>query len=310
MVTAEADASIKRGLDYLASRQNQEGSFGGSGYSRNIAVCGLAGLSFLSQGSTPGRGPYGAEIRRCVEYTLSHAQPSGFITVAQSSSHGPMYEHGFATLFLAEVYGMSEKDELHDKLVRAVQLIVNTQNDEGGWRYLPVKDDADISVTICQVMALRAAKNAGIAVPSATIDRCVDYVKRCQNGDGGFRYTLSAGESAFPRSAAGIVALFNAGIYQGKEIDQGLDYLTDFAPGKGYRNREGHYFYGHYYAAQAMWQAGGDHWESWYPAIREELLASQEKNGSWMDSICPEYGTAMATIVLQMPNNALPIFQR
>jgi hypothetical protein len=37
-------------------------------------------------------------------------------------------------------------------------------NDEAGWRYSPHRSDADISVTIMQVMALRAAKNAGFNV--------------------------------------------------------------------------------------------------------------------------------------------------
>jgi hypothetical protein len=75
-----------------------------------------------------------------------------------------------------------------------------------------------------------------------------------------------------------------------------------------------HYFYGHYYAAQAMWTAGSPYWEEWYPAIRDELLKHpdrQEKTGCWMDQrICNDYGTAMACIILQIPNNYLPILQK
>ena len=75
--------------------------------------------------------------------------------------------------------------------------------------------------------------------------------------------------------------------------------------------RFSHYFYGHYYAAQAMWIRGGADWNTWYPAIRDELVRRQNSaSGFWPDSICPEYGTAMALIILQMPNNYLPIFQR
>jgi hypothetical protein len=221
-----------------------------------------------------------------------------------------MYGHGFATLFLAEAYGMSMRPDLRDKLTRAVDLIVDTQNSEGGWRYQPQRLDADISVTICQVMALRAARNAGLHVPHETIERCVAYVKRSQNADGGFMYMSTGGQSAFPRSAAGVVALFSAGIYEGPEVDKGLAYLMENLPRGGPFNRENHYFYGHYYAVQAMWHAGGEYWQTWYPAIREELLARQREDGSWLDSICPEYGTAMACIILQMPNNYLPIFQR
>jgi prenyltransferase beta subunit len=310
LVTPEADRASGRGLTLLAAQQHDDGSFGSGGFARDVAVCGLAGMAFMAGGSTPGRGPYGTNVERCVEYILENTQESGFINVAGSGSHGPMYGHGFATLFLAEVYGMTQRTDVREKLAKAVALIQNTQNADGGWRYQPVRRDADISVTICQVMALRAARNAGIFVSHDTIDKCVQYVKRSQNADGGFMYMIQGGQSAFPRSAAGVVALYSAGIYEGPEIDKGLKYLMESIPRGGVFNRESHYFYGHYYAVQAMWHAGGDHWGRWYPAIRDELIVRQRDDGSWMDSICPEYGTAMACIVLQMPNNYLPIFQR
>lgn len=310
-VTVPTQKGINQSLAWLARRQNDDGSLGSGGYSRNVAVCALAGMSFMASGSTPGRGPYGENVNRCVDYILANTQEqSGFITADGSTSHGPMYGHGFATLFLAEAYGMSWRMETGEKLTQAVGLIVDTQNKEGGWRYLPEKKDADISVTVCQVMALRAARNAGIFVPPETIDAAVDYVKRSQNPDGGFMYMIEGGPSAFPRSAAGVVALYSAGIYEGDEITKGLDYLMEHLPRANRFDREAHYFYGHYYAVQAMWHAGGDRWRAWYPAIREELLARQRDDGSWLDTICPEYGTAMAALVLQMPNNYLPIFQR
>ena len=309
-VTPETQQAIDLGLNYLAGQQQEDGAFGTGGYSRNVAVCSLAGMAFISSGSTDGRGPYGAEVGRCLDFVLANAQDDGFINVPGSSSHGPMYGHGFATLFLAEAYGTSPRAELRPKLAKAVELIISTQNSEGGWRYLPQRRDADISVTVCQIMALRAARNAGLFVPRQTVDRCIEYVKKSQNADGGFMYMLQSGQSAFPRSAAGVVALFSAGIYEGPEIEKGLAYLMEHLPRGNAFSRESHYFYGHYYAVQAMWHAGGQYWQQWYPAIRDELLARQRADGSWMDSICPEYGTAMACIILQMPNNYLPIFQR
>jgi prenyltransferase beta subunit len=308
--SAAARPAVEKGLKFLASRQLDDGSFSTSGYGQNAAVCALAGMAWLSGGSTPGRGPYGEEVTRVTDFLLDHCQESGFISVAGATSHGPMYEHGFATLFLAEVHGMSPRDDLREKLARAIDLIVRTQNDEGGWRYQPRKADADLSVTICQVMALRAARNAGLRVPNETIDRCVEYVKKCQNADGGFRYMLQNGESAFPRSAAGVVALYSAGIYEGREIERGLAYLEQSLPRGQAIGTDGHFFYGHYYAVQAMWQAGGERWERWYPAIRDALVSRQQPDGSWADPISSEYGTAMATIILQMPDNSVPIFQR
>lgn len=310
MATPAAHRAIALGLGYLASRQNHDGSFGPGGYSQYVGVCGLAGMAFLASGSSPGCGPFGVELERCVQFVLSHAQDSGLISAEDTVSHGPMYGHGFATLFLAEVYGLAPHQELRDKLTRAVQLIVNTQSAEGGWRYQARRSDADLTVTICQMTALRAARNAGIHVPSETTQRCLSYVKRCQNADGGFMYLLSGGPSAFPRSAAGVVALFSAGVHKGKPIQRGLDYLSQFTPRNGRHNDSHHFFYGHYYAVQAMWQAGGERWTKWYPAIRDVLVSRQNDEGAWRSPLGPEYGTAMASIILQMPNSYLPMFQQ
>jgi len=312
LITPEADKAIERGLAYLAARQHDDGSFGSGGYSRNVAVGSLCGMAFMSAGSTPGRGPYGDKVEKTVGFILEHAQESGFITMTSSASHGPMYGHGFATLFLAEAYGMTRRADIRAKLSKAVELIVNTQNAEGGWRYQPQPREADISVTVCQIMALRAARNAGLYVPRETVDRCIDYVKKSQNADGGFMYMIQGGQSGFPRSAAGLVALYSAGIYEGDEITKGLKYLEEFEPSRSTFGRESHFYYGHYYAVQAMWHAGGERWVRWYSAIRDTLvgLQQQRSDGAWPDSICNEYGTAMACLILQMPNNYLPIFQR
>jgi hypothetical protein len=311
MVTPVADRAISRGLEYLAGRQNEDGTFPSSSYGQNVGVCALAGLAFMSEGSTPGRGRYGLNVSRIVDFLLENTQDTGYIFVGGGQeSHGPMYGHGFAALCLAEVYGMTPRSDIREKLAKATQLIINTQNHEGGWRYQPQRNDADLSVTVCEIMALRAARNAGLNVPVGVVERTIDYIKRCQNPDGGFMYMSTGGPSAFPRSAAGIVALYSAGVYEGEEIERGLGYLMQHVPRGDAFNRESHFFYGHYYAVQAMWHAGGEYWRAWYPAIRDLLISRQRDDGSWHDqSISPEYGTAMACIILQMPNNYLPIFQ-
>lgn len=91
-----------------------------------------AGMAFMASGSTPGRGPYD-HVDRCVDL-LRHTEESGFINIEGALTHGPMYGHGFATLFLAEAYGMTMRPAIRPKLSKAVNLIVQTQNSEGGWR--------------------------------------------------------------------------------------------------------------------------------------------------------------------------------
>jgi prenyltransferase beta subunit len=313
LITPTTQQSINRGLEFLANSQNEDGSLGsGSTYRRHVAVTALAGIAFLSAGSTPNRGKYGAHVEKVVQYLLANTDATGLISSPEHRQLNPMYGHGFATLFLAEVYGMTQRADVREKLKLAVNLIVNTQNKEGGWRYFPVRREADISVTVCQIMALRAARNAGIFVPKSTVELCTKYVKSCQNADGGFMYQkLTNQQSIWPRTAAGLVALYSAGIYEGKEIEGGLKFLTSHMPRGELFRLEAFYFYGHYYAVQAMWHAGGQYWRDWYPAIRDEMLGRQSQDGSWPDiTVNSEYGTAMACIVLQMPNNYLPIFQR
>lgn len=310
--TAQAKRAVSAGLGYLASRQSDNGSFGTGAYRNNLAVCGLTGMAFLSSGYLPGRGKHGEHLDRCINYVLANCHDSGYINADQSNTRGPMYEHGFATLFLAEVYGNAQASELRPKLVKAVQLIVKTQNDGGGWRYKPERGEDDVSVTVCQVMALRAAHNAGIFLPPDTIERAIGYIQRCQNDDGGFRYVdTTPGESAFPRSAAAVVAFNCAGIYESEDLTRGLDYLMQFPPRANDRGERSYYFYGHYYAVQAMWHARGRYWQTWYPTIRDVLIKSQRrKDGAWVDAISPEYGTAMACLILRMPESFLPIFER
>ena len=134
-------------------------------------------------------------------------------------------------------------------------------------------------MTICQINALRAARNAGLYVPKETVEACIRYVKQSQNPDGGFRYMLQGGASAFPRSAAGVVALQSAGEYDTKEVRDGVAYLRQFMREIKLGSRYSHYFYGHYYAAQAMWIRGGDDWNDWYPGDPRRTAPAAESVG-------------------------------
>jgi hypothetical protein len=311
-ITDEQRLAVERGLAWLAKRQGGDGSFnnGVQGYSNHAGITALAGLAFMQAGNLPGRGKYGREVQECLDFVLAACQESGLIV--SDVSHGPMYGHGFAALFLAEIYGMTGDENVKEKLQKAIRLIQKTQNPEGGWRYQPVPYDADISVTICQVMALRAARDAGIKVEKEVIDNSIKYVLRCQNADGGFSYMAGqggGGGSGFPRSAAGVAALYYAGVFEGDALERGLKYVKQFQPRLGAaQQNEGHYFYGNYYAVQAMFLAGGDYWAEWYPAIRDELIQRQQPSGAWDGDFSQDYATAMALIILQMPNRYLPVY--
>src|SRR5207253_972457 len=95
-----------------------------------------------------------------------------------------MYGHGFAVLLLSSVYGEEEEPERRKKLEKilteAVKFIGNAQTSRGGWGYVSAKDGGDFdegSVTVTQMQAVRAARNAGIAVPKEIIEKGVKYLK-------------------------------------------------------------------------------------------------------------------------------------
>lgn len=312
-ITEEQKQSVTKGLQFVARRQTPDGSWGaGGGYGATAAITSLSGLALMANGNLPGRGKYGDNVRKAADFICRNQQESGLFTTSQSQ--GEMYSHGFATLFIGEVYGMTGDDEIKENLQKAVRLIERCQNSEGGWRYQAAPVDADISVTICQVMALRAARDAGIKVEASVIDKAISYVRRCQNPDGGFNYQAigGGGDSGFARTAAGTASLYYAGIFEDNAVTKGLDFLSRFTPSVNGGNPEeqGHFFYGNYYAVQAMFLAGGKYWADWYPGIRDVLIRQQQTDGSWdrPGEVGAEYCTAMALIILQMPNRYLPVF--
>ena len=311
LITPKAQRAIDRGLAFLARRQvksgNNKGAMGTSGYSAGVAACSLSGLAFMCGGHAPNVGRYGKNVNYCIDYILKNVRNTGYIALSDNRVHENMYGHGFSMLFLSEVYGMTQKVEVGNKLRKAVELTCKCQNNQGGWRYQPVKSDADLSITVCQIMGLRAARDAGINVPDEVRSKCIEYVQKSQNSNGSFRYTQQGGHSTFAMTAAGVTSLYSAGIYEGKAVEKALTELMKNKPsGSG---GGGHYFYSNYYAVQAMWHAGGKYWNEWFPAIRDQLVNNQGSDGSWPNSEAgPEFGAAMACVILQMPNNFLPVF--
>lgn len=319
---AEVRRACDRGLAWLASKQNPNGSWTCKiGYKlyedyhgedgQDVGVTALCGMAFVGAGHTPRRGRYGLVVAKAVDFVLSCArEEDGYIT----SNGTRMYSHAFATMFLAEIQGMDPRPDLREKLKRSVTLLVSAQNKEGGWRYQPIPVDADLSVTVSTLQALRAARNTGIAVPMDTIERATRYVKNCATRYG-FTYQMVNDYSfndtriSYPLTACGVVALYSAGQYDSREIRDGLRYLED------QRRRlffgKYHYFYGHYYASQAMYLAGRDRFEPYYQRTKDEILRHQNPSeGCWSDDVGRTYATAMALVILQMPCEWLPLFQK
>ncbi|MBS3733988.1 MAG: terpene cyclase/mutase family protein [Phycisphaerae bacterium] len=332
MMDRETVKAIDAGMKYLARVQHRSGQWLSNGRYGSYpgAMTALGGLAMMAGGSTPAEGPYAKEVRRAMRFLLNASQEyKDGMVIGSSGGSRSMYGHGFSMLFLAQCYGMQADEDTSERLSEALtqgaKLTASAQSDlgekhghAGGWYYTPGSNNDEGSVTVTQLQALRACRNAGIKVNKDTIARAVRYLKHCQQADGGICYSASNRGSSRPAiSAAAVACFYAAGVYDRKAGGSGeeakmVERLVNYCKGRmDVARRMGHWFYAHYYYAQAMYQRGGADWKAYYPAIRDKLLSMQAPDGSWNgDGTGTVYGTAMALTILQLPYGYLPIYER
>jgi hypothetical protein len=307
-LTEKASQAIDKGLKFLLTIQKEDGSWDSDGSGgRAVAITSLALMAFMAKAQFPGSGPYAEELDRAKNWLLKHAKerPDGYLGTV-------MYEHGLATLALSEMWGMTrdreDDDAIQKALEKAVLVIVRSQNSGGGWRYQPQADGGeDTSCTQTVFHALASARQAGIMVPDETITKVIKYLKFAQNDEtGGFAYAPNGNANvSHACSAGGTYCAQLAGQRDSEMVAAGLRYLK--TQSSVMMKGGGHYYYMHYYAIQAMVQAGDDYYAEWYPQIRDELIRRQKENGAWHGGV---YETPMAIIILATPHRYIPIYQR
>ena len=314
-ITPEAKAAIERGLAYLARTQDRQGSWANRGNYGEfpVAMTALAGLALLMDGNTTTQGRYAPHVDRATTFLIRSSEQNGLLARGELDSR-PMHGHGFAMLFLSQVYGATEDvgraEQIHDVLTRAVALTGRAQSDLGGWLYTPDAQADEGSVTVTQVQGLRSCRNVGVAVPKAVIDQAMEYLERSQNTDGGIRYTAQRpGPSRPAISAAAVCCWYNAGQYTSPLAKRALEYCKQRI--RPHNTQGGHDYYAHLYLAQAMYVSSDPDWEAYFAKRRDFLLQDQLPDGSWNGDLVGDiYGTAVALVILQLPYNQLPIMQR
>ncbi len=320
----------------LAALQGPSGKYSlkGAELPAPIAVTALSSLALLSLGELPGRTPHGLNIEKGIRYLLDNQDRSGgpehgYIS-DPSDRYSKMHGHGFATLALAQVLGqlphqespLVPRKELRQALIDAVKLIEKAQDRTGGWYYTPSPTGHEGSMTICMVQALRAARNAGIAVSPHCIKRAVSYVEHSQKPDGSFRYQLGSERSSLALTAAALTTLDASGRYDSKSLAKGLEYIL-LSPqvrggGKVFQlmDREGggrFPFYERLYLGEALFfSRDPTPFRSWYPFLLKRLENTKSKiQGTWKSRRYGEaYATAMNLLTLSLPFQYLPIHQR
>jgi hypothetical protein len=343
----QLDRSVDRGLSFLSRAQQSDGSFPTMADGQP-GVTSLCIMAFLARGHQPGKGPYGRQIERAIDYVLDmQDQRVGAIMAdrwvgdeviritdgRRNRSFAGNYNHGIAGVMLGEVYGMTSSkrhERIREAILKALDYTRRQQirpksnpDERGGWRYVHTygENDSDLSVTAWQLMFLRSARNAEFHVPKEWIHEAMKYVHRSFDSEQkGFVYALSGSDHYCSRAmvGAGIVCLALGGEHETETTKLAGDWILacSFEPYRNFSRREDRYHYGAFYCTQAMFQLGGAYWHTFFPKLMRVLTNAQHADGSW-DFEVPddgEYGnlytTALAVLTLATPYQLLPIYQR
>jgi hypothetical protein len=309
-IPPEVDTIYERGLQWLASKQDDQGRWQ-DGYS-GAGVDGLCVMVFLASGEDPNYGKYAGVIRRGLRSIIAVQETStGYLP-------NSMYHHGFAMLALAEAYGVVDESLLWDgadggnkrSLAEALDLAVRCavtsakSNPLKAWRYSPDATDADTSVAGAILMGLLAARNAGMPVPDETIDGGLEYIRRSTSKSGYVAYTGGFGGMGESMARSSIAALVFA-VAKHKDWEEYAATMKHITADLEHREG-GHPEYYRYYAAQALFQGDYDAWQKWNGATIRMLKETQGPDGAFGGA----YQTAMSLLALALNYRFLPVYER
>lgn len=233
-ISPQVKLSVEKAVKWLVAQQKPDGFFSEQKNSppvkrgdlppHSAAMTSLAIMGLSSVGNMPSDPtPEGQAVAKALKFIVDNLdqEENGYLG---RSDRSRMYGHGIISLMIMEMLGMSQDEELDRKLHKlaegSVKLILQSQkvpksdSNKGGWRYEPQSSDADMSVSVWQLMALRAAKNAGVSVPPEAIADAVGYIKRSYRSErdsmgrprdmaAAFSYEPYGGRQTFSTTAAG-----------------------------------------------------------------------------------------------------------
>jgi len=331
--TKASDRAVGAALNWLHRHQNASGKWSldfrhqcknnacsGPGAIRSDeAATAMALLPFFAYGIThKSKSIYQQTISKGLAWLIKQETADGNLA---PNSEQPMYAQGLATLALCEAYGMTHDEHIGSAARKGVAYIIRAQNPStGGWRYFPGMP-GDTSVTGWQVMALKSAQLAGIAVESSVFDNAKKWFHAVAKGEHLGLYSYQPYDQVTPtRTAIGMLCTQYFGIDpKDPAMLEGKQYLLQNLPDDQIL-RNSYYWY---YATLTMHNFGGPEWDAWNRKMRRILIESQEKQGcatgSWNPleptfDIWGEKGgrlmtTAFNTLTLEVYYRYLPIFQ-
>lgn len=290
----------------------------GAGTNADTGITGLALLTFLAAGHTHYEGEYRVNVQRGLEFLLSKQAPGGCLA-GDAKFFARMYCHGMATLAVSEALAMTGDARLRPYVERAIRYTTDSQDPRsGGWRYHPADHGGDMSQFGWQVMALKSAEMAGIAVPSESRSGMLRFLRSVSKGQhrglASYRPTDPVSRTM---TAEALACRYFLNVDQDyRSINEATRYLTAELPGRATGKPN---FYYWYYATLALRQSESEDWRRWNDSLQQALLSRQETVGSLAGSWSPKtvwgsyggrvYSTSLATLCLEVYYRYLPVYQ-
>lgn len=300
--TVASEKAVDLGLSWIVRHQREDGGWSLAGaldccenpnkplphiHESDTAAVGLALLPMLGAGGTHKEsGPYQDSIDRGLKWLLRHQKRNGDLWIG-GSMHTHIYSHAIATMALCEAYGITRDKALREPAQRAVIFIQASRAADGkGWRYEP-GDSGDTSVFGWQLMALRSARLAGLAVSKKTIKDCGNYLNLASIDPHDrtlYSYLPGGGPSPTMTAEALLCRQYFGWTPKNRELVKGVGLVSAHLARSNERN-----IYYWYYATQLLHNMGGKAWVAWNERVRDGLVSMQVDGGHAAGSWDPTY---------------------
>jgi hypothetical protein len=305
------ERGVTNALNWLREHQLENGSWAGQ---EPVAMTGLALLAYLAHGEVPGAGIYGDTVTKGLKFLLASQDQRGAFS-------RNVYAHAIGTYAVSEACTLTRIVELRTAMEKAVQVIIEGQQDRGGFDYHYGKGSRfDTSVSGWQIQALKAASLAGPGQPAldAALAKATRFLQNdafARDGSGfvyeGKNGIPTAGGAKWTMTGVGTLCLQLLGQPVSLPVRLGLkamrevafDWLPDAKPS----------LYGYYYITQAKFQQDNKAvWQDWNVQMQRALLAHQHPDGHWengdYDQGSHVYTTTLCTLMLEVYYRYLPTF--
>jgi len=314
--TAEVEKAVIKALDWLKEEQNEDGSWGPD---YQGAMTGFALLCYLGHCETPKSEKYGDTVAKGLQFLVEMAKRQGGKIGDLNNRHWS-YEHGIAAYALGEANALLKLEGsaipgLTEAFEQSVAIIVEGQNEDGGWVYAYEGiGSGDLSVTGWQFQALKTASysRSNIDGLSNAMSKAMRFIAGRQGEKGGFGYR-GVGDR---HSLTGVGILGLQFLTRGKrsQIARGFEFYLSRAPFE-YDTTSAD-LYSWYYMNQAAFNYGGQVWEEWNGMVLDQLLEAQRRDGSFRPEGSNKssqargsrdiYRTCLITLMLEVYYRYLP----